>query len=136
LRGVFFCRYNDYIEANGGLMKFDAFSVSLAVKDLSESRRFYEGLGFSAIDGAEPGAGGMPAHMGWALLEKEGTKIGLFMGMFKDNLLTFHLPDARSLEQELKASGATFVSETKPGEGPTSFMVKDPDGNPLLFDQH
>jgi lactoylglutathione lyase len=117
------------------------FSVSLAVKDLAASRRFYEALGFAAIGGE--------AAQGWLILRNADTTIGLFQGMFERNLLTFNpgwdadcnrLPsftDVRQLQRRLRERG--IVSEAPCDEttsGPASFVVVDPDGNPVLFDQH
>jgi lactoylglutathione lyase len=122
-------------------MQLGAFSVSLAVKDLEASRRFYEQLGFSAFAGD-------PAQ-GWQILKNGDTVIGLFQGMFERNILTFNpgwdqnaqplaqFTDVRELQRRLRAQGATFMSEADESTtGPASFMVADPDGNPVLFDQH
>jgi catechol 2,3-dioxygenase-like lactoylglutathione lyase family enzyme len=122
-------------------MDLGNFSVSLAVKDLAASRAFYEKLGFVAM-GGEP-------EQGWLILRNGAAIIGLFQGMFEKNLLTFNpgwdaeahtLPsftDVRELERQLDAQGVEFVSRTEPDtSGPASFMVIDPDGNPVLFDQH
>ena len=122
-------------------MDLGNFSVSLAVKDLAASRAFYEKLGFVAM-GGEP-------EQGWLILRNGAAIIGLFQGMFERNLLTFNpgwdadaqtLPsftDVRELERQLDAQGVEFMSLTDPGtSGPASFMVVDPDGNPVLFDQH
>ena len=122
-------------------MDLGNFSVSLAVKDLAASRAFYEKLGFVAM-GGEP-------EQGWLILRNGAAIIGLFQGMFERNLLTFNpgwdadaqtLPsftDVRELERQLDAQGVEFVSRTEPDtSGPASFMVVDPDGNPVLFDQH
>ena len=122
-------------------MSLGNFSVSLAVKDLAASRRFYEALGFAAVFGE--------AAQGWLILRNGSTTIGLFQGMFERNLLTFNpgwdadcnrLPafaDVRELQRRLREQG--IVSETpcnEAGSGPASFVVVDPDGNPVLFDQH
>ena len=122
-------------------MKLGAFSVSLNVKDLAASKAFYEGLGFSVFAG-DPEAG-------WLILKNESAVIGLFQGMFERNILTFNpgwdenaqplesFTDVRDLQKQLKARGfeiATEADETT--TGPASFMVIDPDGNPVLVDQH
>lgn len=123
-------------------MKLGAFSVSLAVKDLRASREFYGRLGFSPFAG--------DAAQGWQILRNEdGHVIGLFQGMFERNLLTFNpgwdqgakpLPaftDIRELQRKLKADGVAFAAEAdEQSSGPASFMVIDPDGNPVLVDQH
>lgn len=122
-------------------MQLGAFSVSLAVKDLEASRRFYEKLGFSHFAG--------DAAQGWLILKNGGVVIGLFQGMFERNLLTFNpgwdqdaqklasFTDVRELQRRLKAQGVTPVQEAdEKTTGPASFVVVDPDGNPVLFDQH
>jgi catechol 2,3-dioxygenase-like lactoylglutathione lyase family enzyme len=117
-----------------------AFSVSLAVKDLATSRAFYQKLGFEPVggDGTK-----------WLILRSGTTTIGLFEGMFEKNLMTFNpgwdaacntlaeFTDVRELQRRVRAAGiepATPVAES--GSGPGSFIVVDPDGNPILFDQH
>lgn len=117
------------------------FSVSLAVKDLATSRAFYEKLGFSVITGE--------AAENWLILQNGAATIGLFQGMFERNTLTFNpgwdssgnvLPqftDVRELQRRLKAAGIVPSAEAdESGQGPASFMVIDPDGNPILLDQH
>ena len=117
------------------------FSVSLPVKDLATSRAFYEKLGFSVITGE--------AAENWLILQNGAATIGLFQGMFERNTLTFNpgwdssgntLPqftDVRDLQRRLKAAGIVPSAEAdESGQGPASFMVVDPDGNPILFDQH
>jgi catechol 2,3-dioxygenase-like lactoylglutathione lyase family enzyme len=125
-------------------MRLGNFSVSLTVKDLAASRAFYEKLGFKMVSG-DP-------TKNWIVLRCEDTKIGLFQGMFPKNTLTFNpgwdsdkatLPeftDVRELQKAFKARGLTpspaipAADESK--SGPTYFMLTDPDGNPILFDQH
>lgn len=122
-------------------MNLGAFSVSLAVKDLEASKEFYEKLGFSVIGG--------DASQNWLILRNSGHTIGLFQGMFEQNILTFNpgwdqenqpldsFTDVRELQRQLKASGVTIVNEADEStSGPASFVVVDPDGNPVLFDQH
>jgi len=122
-------------------MRLGNFSVSLAVKDLAASRAFYEKLGFRAI-------GGDPAQ-NWLILQNDTATIGLFQGMFEKNLLTFNpgwdrssntLPDfddVREIQRRLKADGVPLLSEAdEASAGPASLMVVDPDGNPILIDQH
>ena len=121
--------------------KLGAFSVSLAVKDLEVSRSFYEKLGFSVF------AGDAAEH--WLILKNGETVIGLFQGMFDKNILTFNpgwdqnaqklatFTDVRDLQRRLKARGLELQSEAdESGSGPASFTVIDPDGNPILVDQH
>ncbi|MCW5635077.1 MAG: VOC family protein [Rubrivivax sp.] len=122
-------------------MELGTFSLSLAVKDLAASRRFYEALGFTVY-------GGDPAH-NYLIMRNAGTTLGLFQGMFEKNMLTFNpgwdaecnklaqFTDVRELQRRLKAQGivpATPADEA--GSGPAHFVVTDPDGNPILFDQH
>ena len=122
-------------------MPLGAFAVSLAVKDLPASRAFYEKLGFEAVLG-EP-------DEGWQIMRHGSTTIGLFQGMFERNILTFNpgwdadaqpldsYTDVRELQRRLAATGVEF--ETRADEsttGPASFLLVDPDGNPILVDQH
>ena len=118
-----------------------AFSVILAVKDLAASRAFYEKLGFEAFAGK--------AEQNWLVLRNGSAVIGLFQGMFERNTLTFNpgwdgaaqpldaFTDVRALQRDLEAKGiqpATAADESS--SGPASFLVIDPDGNPILIDQH
>ncbi len=109
-------------------MDLGNFSISLAVKDLAASQAFYAAFGFSPIHG-EPSEG-------WLILQNGDAKIGLFQGMFEDNLLTFNPPDARAVERALLAAGHTPTKRTEGDEGPCHFTIADPDGNPILVDQH
>jgi catechol 2,3-dioxygenase-like lactoylglutathione lyase family enzyme len=122
-------------------MNLGAFSISLAVKDLEASRSFYEKLGFTAF-------GGNAAH-GWLILKNGDHVIGLFQGMFEKNILTFNpgwdqnaqrldaFTDVRELQRQLKAQGVKLESEADEStSGPASVVVIDPDGNPVLIDQH
>ncbi len=121
-------------------MQLGAFSVSLAVKDLAASRDFYAKLGF------EPFAGDGEHYQ---ILKNGDTVIGLFQGMFEDNILTFNpkwdascntlegAPDVREIAASLRADGLELMQATLDGDaGPGSFVVMDPDGNPVLIDQH
>jgi len=122
-------------------MKLGAFSVSLSVKDLSSSKSFYEKLGFSIF------AGDMEKN--YLIMKNESSLIGLFQGMFENNILTFNpgwnndaktlenFDDVRSIQKELKSKDVQLVSEVDEStEGPGSFVVMDPDGNAILIDQH
>ncbi len=122
-------------------MQLGNFSVSLSVKDLSASQHFYEALGFTAIGG--------DASQGWLILQNGTCSIGLFQGMFEKNMLTFNpgwnhrcetldeFTDVRDLQRQLKAQGVAVETEAdEDSTGPASFVVIDPDGNPILFDQH
>lgn len=122
-------------------MQLGAFSVSLAVKDLEASRSFYAKLGF------EP-AGGDPKQ-NWLIMRNGDHVIGLFQGMFENNILTFNpgwdqsgneldsFIDIRDLQRELKQHDVTLLSEADASTtGPASLMIADPDGNQILLDQH
>ena len=122
-------------------MELGCFSVSLAVKDLDASRQFYVKLGFQVLGG--------DAAQNWLILRNGDLTIGLFQGMFEKNLLTFNpgwdsnakkLPsftDVRELQRRLKEQGVEFQQEADESTtGPASFVIADPDGNPILFDQH
>jgi lactoylglutathione lyase len=122
-------------------MELGAFSISLAVQDLEASRAFYEKLGFTVFGG--------DATQNWLILRNGDTTIGLFQGMFEKNALTFNpgwtsdatdldtFTDVRELQKELKQSGVEFVTEAdESGSGPASFILTDPDGNPIFVDQH
>lgn len=122
-------------------MVLGAFSISLAVKDIVASKAFYEKLGFTSFAG----------HMeqNWLIMKNGDTVIGLFQGMFDKNILTFNpgwdsnaqkldsFTDVRELQRQLKAQGVTFATEAdETTSGPASFVIVDPDGNPILLDQH
>jgi lactoylglutathione lyase len=122
-------------------MQLGAFSISLAVKDLAASRAFYEKLGFQSF-------GGDPSQ-NWLILKNGDHVIGLFQGMFDKNTLTFNpgwdqnarpvdgFTDVRELQRRLKEAGVPLVAEAdETTQGPAYFMAIDPDGNPVLFDQH
>ena len=121
-------------------MQLGAFSVSLAVKDLAASKQFYENLGFTRLAGD---------GKNWLVLKNGDHVIGLFQGMFERNVLTFNpgwnqsaqpidtFSDVRELQRQLKAKGMPFVTEADEStSGPAYFMLADPDGNPIFFDQH
>jgi lactoylglutathione lyase len=122
-------------------MQLGAFSISLAVKNLDASRIFYEKFGFKSF------AGG--ASMNYLIMKNGDHVIGLFQGMFEKNTLTFNpgwdsnaqqlstFTDVRDLQRQLKAQGVAFqVEADESTTGPASFFVLDPDGNPILIDQH
>ena len=122
-------------------MELGAFSISLAVKNLEASRQFYEKFGFKTFGGN--------AAQNWLILKNGDCIIGLFQGMFDQNILTFNpgwdsnaqkLPsftDVRELQRQLKAQGVKLVNEADENStGPASFIAVDPDGNPILVDQH
>ena len=122
-------------------MQVGAFSVSLAVKDIRASKSFYEKFGFQSFAG--------DAAQNWLILKNGDHVIGLFQGMFEKNILTFNpgwdqnaqklesFTDVRELQRQLKAQDVQFMQEA--GEsttGPASLIAVDPDGNPILIDQH
>ena len=122
-------------------MELGCFSISLAVKDLQVSKAFYEKLGFQVYAGEE-------AH-GFLILKNGATNIGLFQGMFEENILTFNpgwnqdaekldsFQDVRELYKKLQSENIDIAQDSISGDsGPASFSVVDPDGNTILFDQH
>jgi catechol 2,3-dioxygenase-like lactoylglutathione lyase family enzyme len=122
-------------------MQLGAFSISLSVKDLEASKSFYEKLGFDVFGG--------DAEQNWLIMKNGDTIIGLFHGMFEGNILTFNpgwdqdgdqlesFTDVRDLQRELKAQGLEIETEADESTtGPASFSLVDPDGNPILIDQH
>jgi predicted lactoylglutathione lyase len=110
-------------------MELGRFSVSLTVKDIAKSKAFYETIGFVA----EPNCGSVADK--WLILTHDSTIIGLFEGMFDHNILTFNPDDARSIEQHLKDNNIEIDTETNGESGATHFVLKDPDGNVIMFDQ-
>jgi lactoylglutathione lyase len=122
-------------------MELGAFSISLAVKDIKASKAFYEKFGFKDFGG--------DITQNWLILKNGDVIIGLFQGMFEKNSLTFNpgwdqnaqklelFTDVREIQRHLKTQGMEFLSEADESTtGPASFVVEDPDGNPILFDQH
>jgi catechol 2,3-dioxygenase-like lactoylglutathione lyase family enzyme len=122
-------------------MNLGQFSISLAVKDLGASRAFYEKLGFTVF-------GGNAEHH-YLIMKQGPTLIGLFQGMFEKNILTFNpgwdadakdvdpFTDVRALQRRLKEAGVELLEEADDaGSGPAFFTLQDPDGNPILVDQH
>jgi hypothetical protein len=111
-------------------MELGTFSVSLTVKDIAVSKTFYETLGFTA----HPECGSIADK--WLIMSQGTTNIGLFEGMFEDNLLTFNPTDARAIEKHLVDNGIKMDSACSGDSGPTHCLLKDPDGNIIMFDQH
>ena len=122
-------------------MELGAFSVSLSVNDIEVSKAFYEKLGFHVFGG--------DAAQNWLIMKNGDHIIGLFQGMFERNILTFNpgwdsnaqqldsFTDVRDLQRQLKAQGVAIQTEAdESSTGPASFVVVDPDGNPILVDQH
>ena len=122
-------------------MKLGAFSVSLTVKDIKMSKLFYEQLGFTEFGG--------DIEQNWIIMKNGAATIGLFQGMFDQNILTFNpgwdnnanklesFTDVRDVQKTLKSKGFTMITEADENtSGPASFVIVDPDGNPILVDQH
>ena len=122
-------------------MELGAFSISLAVKDIEASKVFYQKLGFKVFGG--------DLSQNWLIMNNGDHTIGLFQGMFEKNTITFNpgwdrnankldtFTDIRTLQGQLKEQGVEFVSEAdESSAGPASFILLDPDGNPILVDQH
>ncbi|RMA58064.1 VOC family protein [Ulvibacter antarcticus] len=122
-------------------MKLGVFSISLNVKDLKQSKEFYEILGFTVF------AGDMDKN--YLIMKNEETIVGLFQGMFENNIMTFnpgwdanaskleHFDDVRKIQAHLKTNGIKLQTEAdEKSNGPASMVLQDPDGNTILFDQH
>lgn len=122
-------------------MELGTFSISLAVIDIAVSKSFYEKLGFQVFGG--------DMAQNWLIMKNGDTTIGLFQGMFEKNIMTFNpgwdknanplevFTDVRDLQREIKASGIQIESEADESTtGPASLIIIDPDGNPILIDQH
>jgi catechol 2,3-dioxygenase-like lactoylglutathione lyase family enzyme len=122
-------------------MNLGNFSVSLSVKDIKASKAFYEALGFSVFHG--------DIEQNWLILKNETSTIGLFQGMFEKNILTYNpgwdsnaktldnYTDIRDIQKKLEAKGINLVRKVEEGtSGPASITLLDPDGNPILIDQH
>ena len=122
-------------------MELGNFSISLAVKDIEASRKFYEKFGFQEFGG--------DASQNWLIMKNGEHVIGLFQGMFEKNMLTFNpgwdsnaseldnYTDVREIQRRVKEQGVELTSEADESTvGPASFTANDPDGNPILFDQH
>jgi predicted lactoylglutathione lyase len=122
-------------------MELGAFSVSLSVKDIEESKVFYQKIGFEQVGGEQ--------SQNWLILRNGDHTIGLFQGMFEGNLMTFNpgwdkncktlesYTDVRELLKEFEAQGVNVIQKSINGEsGPSSISIQDPDGNSILIDQH
>jgi len=122
-------------------MKLGAISISLSVKDLKVSKEFYEKLGFKVFSGS--------MEKNYLIMKNEESLVGLFQGMFEGNILTFNpgwdqngqnldnFDDVRDIQEELKNKAVSLLSEAdKNSTGPANIMLKDPDGNVILIDQH
>lgn len=122
-------------------MKLGAFSISLSVKNIEESRKFYEALGFDSFGG--------DASQNWLIMKNGNAIIGLFQGMFENNIITFNpgwdeeaqlldeWDDVREIQRQLKSSGIKLSGEAdEASSGPAYITLSDPDGNSILIDQH
>lgn len=122
-------------------MKLGAFSISLSVKDIKASKQFYENLGFTVYAGQ--------LEKNYLIMKNGNSLVGLFQGMFENNILTFNpgwdqsankvepFDDVRDIQKHLKNKGLKIEKEVDEStSGPASFVVIDPDGNPILIDQH
>ncbi|MCR8845066.1 VOC family protein [Paenibacillus sp. SC116] len=122
-------------------MSIGAFSVSLTVKDIQQSKQFYEKIGFHAFTG--------DITQNWLIMQNGDCTIGLFQGMFDKNILTFNpgwnnkaeeinpFKDVRELQEEFRSKGIPIINDgVSTSEGPASFVIEDPDGNSILIDQH
>ena len=122
-------------------MQLGAFSISLSVKDIKASKQFYEDIGFTVFAG--------DLSQNYLIMKNGNSTIGLFQGMFENNILTFNpgwdenatplgdFEDIRKIQRSLKEKGIQLISEAdESATGPASLMLLDPDGNPILIDQH
>ena len=122
-------------------MELGVFSVSISVKDLAKSKEFYKKIGFEVFGGNE--------EMNYLIMRNGKSLVGLFQGMFEGNMLTFNpgldhnaqnledFTDVRDIKKAFEAKGIQVENFSDPhGKGPASFVVVDPDGNPILLDQH
>ena len=122
-------------------MKLGAFSISLSVKDIIKSKAFYESLGFVVFAGE--------LEKNYLIMKNENSLIGLFQGMFENNIITFNpgwdsnankidnFNDVREIQKHLRQKGINLETEAdENSSGPASFVVVDPDGNTILIDQH
>lgn len=132
LAGVVSCSSAQKVAQQPQQPALGQFSMSLAVKDISAAYEFYQQLGFEHLEGA-----GSIADK-WMILKNGTTKLGLFQGMFPTNTLTFNPSDARPIFRKVEAAKipVTFSMGMDKAEGPCSFSISDPDGNPILVDQH
>jgi predicted lactoylglutathione lyase len=122
-------------------MELGAFSVSLSVKNIEQSKEFYQKIGFEQVGGEQ--------SQNWLILRNGDHTIGLFQGMFEGNIMTFNpgwdkncktldsYTDVRELLKEFEAQGVNIIQKSINGEsGPSSVSLQDPDGNSILIDQH
>ncbi len=119
-------------------MDLGTFSLSLTVEDIEASLDFYAKLGFKVIDGGHTSKEFPDTEdQKWRIIQNGDTRIGLFQETFPKNMLTFNPTDVRNVQRQLKENGLTLTVETADfGQGPAHIMLEDPDGNPILMDQH
>lgn len=117
-------------------MDLGKFSLSLSVKDIDKSCQFYRNLGFEIIDGGHVNTAFKDnENMKWRILENSTLKIGLFQGMFDENILSFYPPDLLNTQSQLKENGVEFVKEAKEKDVVKSALMLDPDGNRIMLEQ-
>ncbi len=125
--------------SQGGKVELGQFSVSLAVKDLKKSQEFYEKFGFARVAGMKP-TDPIADGKGWVILQNGGAVIGLFQGLFEGNILTFNPLDVRAVKAALAKNGVQMELQNMYGPltetSPAYAVLKDPDGNSIMLDQH
>lgn len=111
-------------------MQLGKFCLSLTVKDIAVSASFYQKMGFEAVKGCGS------VEDNWLIMSNGDTMIGLFQGMFDENIMTFNPADVRAIEASLKEQGITLEKETLGESGPAHIMLRDPDNNLIMLDQY
>ncbi|MCF4097308.1 VOC family protein [Maritalea mediterranea] len=109
-------------------MELGRFSISLNVKDIEVSKQFYQNLGFDIVAGDQA--------QNWLIMQNGEAKIGLFQGMFEQNIITFNPKDIAPVHQKLDEMGVDYSRQMGGQDFPKMAMFKDPDGNNILVDQH
>ena len=118
-------------------MDLGQFSLSLAVKDMDASLAFYQNLGFKVIDGGHMHEGFADTETTkWRILQHDSVVIGLFQGMFENNIMTFNPKDVLSIQSKLKENSVGLIKEADPSEPMKHLIMMDPDGNQIMLDQH
>ena len=110
-------------------MNLGTFSMSLKVKNIVDSKQFYESLGFESMQGCGS------VEDKWLIMKQGSTMIGLFEGMLESNILTFNPEDVRAIESHLQQQGIAIDTPTSSDEGPAHLILRDPDGNVIMLDQ-
>ena len=121
-----------------GKIELGQFSVSLSVKNMDDSLSFYNVLGFEVIDGGHMNEGFPDGEDSkWRILRSGDAVIGLFHGMFPNNIMTFNPLNVREIQKHLKSEGIDLAKEAdEDGQGPDHIIIHDPDGNQFMLDQH